>query len=140
MHIHDLDFMVYLFGEPTVEKSEKIKRDDNYYMRNIYNFGDFSVVSDASWYNVPFPFRAEFKFQFEKAIVSLEDGGFKVYQADGKIIDLKNSSSVEGEVSIPTGSAYYNEIKYFSDCVINDKEPDRVKPEELKTVIDILNR
>ena len=140
LHIHDLDFMVYLFGEPTVEKSEKIKRDDNYYMRNIYNFGDFSVVSDASWYNVPFPFRAEFKFQFEKAIVSLEDGGFKVYQADGKIIDLKNSSSVEGEVSIPTGSAYYNEIKYFSDCVINGKEPDRVKPEELKTVIDILNR
>ncbi|MBQ8203692.1 MAG: Gfo/Idh/MocA family oxidoreductase [Clostridia bacterium] len=140
LHIHDLDFMVYLFGKPTVENSLKLKSDTNYYMRNIYNFGDFSVSAEASWYNVPYPFGAEFLFEFEDAIVSLERGSFKVYESNGKVIDFRNSSECEGEISIPKGSAYYNEIEYFANCVINNTEPDIVKPEELKTVINILNK
>ena len=32
-----------------------------------------------------------------------------------------------------------NEISYFADCVLNNRMPDKVKPEELKTVINILN-
>ncbi len=140
LHIHDLDFMVYSFGNPKVDNSIKVIRDDNYYMANTYNFGDFSIVSEASWYNSPYPFVSPFVFNFEKAVIALENGSFKVYESNGKVTDLRSSSSVEGEVSIPTGSAYYNEIKYFADCVINDKEPDRVKPEELKRVIEILNR
>lgn len=140
LHIHDLDFMVYAFGSPKVERSLKIKNDTNYYMNNIYDFGDFSVIADASWYNVPYPFGAEFLFEFEDAIVSLERGAFRLYESNGKVIDLRNSSECEGDISIPTGSAYYNEIEYFANCVINDIWPDKVKAEELKTVIDILNK
>lgn len=140
LHIHDLDFMVYLFGAPVVDNSAKVKLPDNYYMNNVYNFGDFSIMGEASWYNSPYPFTCSFRFQFEKAIISLENGGFKIYEEEGKVIDLKSSSSVEEGISIPTGSAYFNEIKYFAECVINNQNPDRVKPEELKMVIDILNR
>ncbi len=140
LHIHDLDFLVYTFGSPKVERSLKIKSDTNYYMNNIYDFGEFSVIADASWYNVPYPFKAEFAFEFEDAIIALESGTFKVYENSGKIIDLKNSSECGNDISIPSGSAYYNEIEYFANCVIENIEPDRVKPEELKAVIDILNK
>lgn len=140
LHIHDLDFMVYAFGSPKVERSLKIKNDTNYYMNNIYDFGDFSVIADASWYNVPYPFKMEFSFEFEEAIVAMEDGYFKVYESNGKVIDLRASDKCEGDVSIPQGDAYYKEIEYFASCVINDIWPDKVKAEELKTVIDILNK
>ena len=35
--------------------------------------------------------------------------------------------------------AYANEIRYFTDCVLNDTFPGKVKAEELKTVINLLN-
>ena len=36
-------------------------------------------------------------------------------------------------------SDIYNELRYFADCVKENRDPDRVKPEELETVIDLLN-
>jgi hypothetical protein len=44
-----------------------------------------------------------------------------------------------GEINLPKSDAYANEIVYFVDCVKNNLTPEKVKPTELETVIDILN-
>ena len=44
-----------------------------------------------------------------------------------------------GNDGIPQSDAYANEIRYFKDCVLTGKAPDKVKPQELETVIRILN-
>ena len=140
LHIHDIDFMVFAFGKPQNVTSYRSNTPTQDYINAVYNFGDFSICSEASWYASPYPFKAEFRFQFEKAVVANEDGAFKIYEADGEIIDYSAKSECEtSDISIPKSNGYQNEIEYFIDCVLNNKQPETVKPDELETVIEILN-
>jgi predicted dehydrogenase len=132
--------MVFAFGKPKNVTSYRSNTPTQDYINAVYNFGDFSICSEASWYASPYPFKAEFRFQFEKAVVANEDGAFKIYEADGEIIDYSAKSECEAsDISIPKSNGYQNEIEYFIDCVLNNKQPETVKPDELETVIEILN-
>lgn len=140
LHIHDADFMVYAFGKPVSVNSYRSNTPTQDYVNAVYNFGDFSICAEASWYASPYPFVAEFRFQFEKAVVANENGAFKIYEADGDVIDFSADNTCEkSDISIPKSNGYQNEIEYFIDCVLNDNEPDVVKPEQLETVISVLN-
>lgn len=140
LHIHDLDFMVYAFGMPEVKYQYRSKRPDQDYISLCYDFGDFSVNSEASWYATTYPFTAEFRFQFEDAVVTNEKGKMVVYCSDDTVIDLSQEADGDtGSINLPKSNAYANEIHYFADCVINNKPVDKVKPEELSGVLRILN-
>lgn len=140
LHIHDLDFMVYAFGTPektTVFRSQRPEQD---YINITYDFGRFFINSEAAWYDSPYPFTAGFRFQFEKAVVALEQGKLTVYEQTGKIFELSEETGNDtGDIDLPQSDAYANEIRYFTDCVINGSNPGRVKQNELETVIDILH-
>ena len=140
LHIHDLDFMVYTFGKPKNVFSRRVKRPEQDYFSVIYDFEDFSVTAECSWYAGPYPFGAGFRFQFEKAVVEYAGGKFMIYHGDGTVEDLTDTPEGNtGEINLPKSNAYADEIRYFTDCVKEDRFPDKVKPEELSTVIDILN-
>ncbi len=140
LHIHDLDFMVYAFGVPKKSTSFRAKEADQDFINVVYEFDDFFVNTEASWYASPYPFAAKFRFQFEEAVIANEGGGLKIYERGGKVIDLDESASGDtGEINLPKSGAYANEIIYFVDCVKNKRTPDKVKPCELEAVIDILN-
>lgn len=140
LHIHDLDFMVYAFGMPEVKYQYRSKLPNQDYISLCYDFGEFSINSEASWYAPDYPFAAEFRFQFEDAVVCNENGKMIIYCKDNKRIDLSQEAEGDtGSINLPKSNAYANEIHYFADCVINDKPVDKVKPEELSCVLKILN-
>ena len=140
LHIHDLDFMVYAFGAPKkVAHQYRSKRPDQDFISVTYDFGDFSINSEASWYATSYPFTAEFRFQFEDALVSNENGKMQIFLRDGKIDLSEDAEGDTGDINLPKSDAYANEIKYFLDCVINDKDVEKVKDHELLTVLKILN-
>ena len=140
LHIHDLDFMVYAFGMPKVRHQFRSKLLDQDFITLNYDFGDFSINSEASWYAMDYPFTAEFRFQFEDAVVSNEKGKMVIYLRDGKVIDLSQEAEGDtGSINLPKSDAYANEIHYFADCVINNVPVDKIKPEELECVLKILN-
>ncbi|MBQ2847299.1 MAG: Gfo/Idh/MocA family oxidoreductase [Clostridia bacterium] len=140
LHIHDLDFMVYAFGMPKVTYQYRSKLPDQDFISLSYDFGDFSINSEASWYSMDYPFKAEFRFQFENAVVSNENGKMVIYCRDGSKIDLSQEAEGDtGDINLPKSNAYANEIHYFADCVINDTPVDKMKPEELSCVLKILN-
>ena len=88
-----------------------------------------------------YPFGPTFRFQFEKAVVENQKGKLMIYEASGNVIDLsKESEGDTGDINLPKSNAYANEIRYFTDCVLADRFPDKVKPEELEAVIEILNK
>ncbi len=140
LHIHDLDFMVYAFGIPEVKYQYRSKRPDQDYISLCYDFGDFSINSEASWYACDYPFAAEFRFQFEDAVVTNQKGKMVIYRKDNVVIDLSQEATGDtGNINLPKSNAYANEIHYFADCVINNRPVDKMKPEELRCVLDILN-
>lgn len=139
LHIHDLDFMVYAFGKPLDKTVFRSKRQEQDYINAVYSYDGFFVSTEASWYASPYPFKAQFLFQFENAVVAFEDGKMTVYERDGKIFSpIGESVSDTGNIGLPASDAYANEINYFADCVRTGKDPEKVKPDGLETVIDIL--
>ena len=59
LHIHDLDFMVYAFGMPKVAHQYRSKLPDQDFISISYDFGDFQLNSEASWYATSYPFTAK---------------------------------------------------------------------------------
>lgn len=140
LHIHDLDYMVYAFGEPKVAHQFRSKLPDQDFISVSYDFGDFSINTEASWYATSYPFTAQFRFQFEDAIVANENGKMMIYLRDDVKIDLSQDAEGDtGSINLPKSNAYANEINYFADCVVNNKPVDKVKPDELRCVLNILN-
>jgi len=140
LHIHDLDFMVYAFGMPKVAHQYRSKLPDQDFISISYDFGDFQINSEASWYATSYPFTAEFRFQFENAVVANENGKMLIHLRDDKKIDLSEEAEGEtGDINLPKSNAYANEIRYFADCVINNTPVEKVQPEELRCVLNILN-
>ena len=117
LHIHDLDFI-----------------------SAVYQFPGFFITTESSWFAAPYPFTASFRFLFEKALVVWEGGKCLIYQNDGTVLDLSTKSQNDtGDIDLPQTDAYAEEIRYFKDCVKEGRFPDKVKPEELKQVLRILN-
>lgn len=140
LHIHDLDFMVYAFGKPQKVDSRRNKSADQDYINVTYDFGDFYINAESSWFAGTYPFTAQFRFLFEDAIISNEGQGLKIYENNGNVVSLEEAATGDtGEINLPKSGAYAEEIAYFTDCVKNNKTPEKVKPDELETVIDILN-
>ena len=141
LHIHDLDFMVYAFGKPQKMQAHRSKRPEQDCFNVVYDYGDFFITTEAAWYAGRYPFGADFRFQFEKAVVENKKGRFMIYEDSGKAIDLSSAGEGDtGEINLPKSNAYANELRYFTDCVLEDRFPDKVKPEELEAVISILNQ
>lgn len=137
LHIHDLDFLVYLLGAPTKVQASRVKRPDQDGFAVLYNFGDIFVSCESAWYGGRIPFQAEYRFQFEKAVVVYRDGKLTVYTDDGQTIE-SGSDGESGVLGLPTVDAYENEIVYFADCIRKGVFPDKVKAEELETVVRTL--
>ncbi|MBQ9135035.1 MAG: Gfo/Idh/MocA family oxidoreductase [Lachnospiraceae bacterium] len=140
LHVHDLDFMIYAFGEPLHAQNHRSKRPEQDYISATYSYEDFFVTTEAAWYAAPLPFGAGFRFQFEDALITYVDGKCMIYRSDDTIIDLSTEATGDtGSINLPKSNAYAEEIRYFTDCVLTDTFPDKVKPEQLETVIRILN-
>lgn len=137
LHIHDLDFMLYAFGAPKKADTYRSRRPDQDVLTAVYTFDGFYLSSEAAWYAANFPFQGKFRFQFEKALVVMDDT-LKIYQADGEVLSLNAGEGETGGIALPQTNAYANEIRYFTDCVKAGVPADKVKPEELEQVIDIL--
>lgn len=139
LHIHDSDFLVYTFGKPENVVVHRSKRPEQDYISAVYEYPEFFITAEAAWYAGAHPFTTGYRFQFERAVVTMEKGCIKVFESNGTILDLSGESSDEtGAIAVPKSNAYGNEIRYFADCVLNDTPVEKVKPEELEAVIDIL--
>lgn len=141
LHIHDLDFLVYTLGEP--EKTNVFRSRDSFQdvVHYVYEYKDFFVSADAAWYREDVPFKAGYCFVFEHA-AAVYDGSLTIYTDDGKKITPSFSGDLEdGTVlGLPSSDGYFNEIKYFLDCVINDRPVDMVTKESVINVLRLLDR
>lgn len=121
MHVHDVDFVRYILGEPDTVKAQAY-RDENGVIQQInalYGYGGTRSVSvEAGWnYPADFPFTADFRVKFEKATVVLSGGSLTVYPNEGGAVTPKLAEEFQGDNdiggNISSLGGYYNELKYF---------------------------
>lgn len=140
LHIHDLDFMIHAFGNPKGVSCKRARNSRQDYIHATYDYGDFFIVGEAAWFDCTYTFRCSYRFQFEKAVMEYAAGKLTIYHQDNTI------EAVEGEVvkaqgeGVPGNAAYYNEIRYFVDCVMAEKDCDMVKQEELEEVLQLIEK
>ncbi len=123
LHIHDMDYVLSVFGKPEkIQTVKNIQGGANSYINSLLSYKDFVVAVEGTW-DLPtsFPFEASFRVVFENATVSNGPNGFMLYQGDKaepiaiEKAELKCDSATGGNISDLGG--YYNELLYFTDCV-----------------------
>ncbi len=128
LHVHDVDFINYLFGKPKAVSSvgtNYICEHDS--ITTIYDYDDLAVVATGDW-GLPgkFPFSPSFIVRFEKGAVLMEGGKFKIY----------TSESVE-EVELEKHSGYAKEVIDFINCIKENRESEVNPPEESLVTLEI---
>ena len=137
LHIHDLDWIIYEFGKPRSMSCHRAGNATQDYINVLYQFDGFFIACESAWYDADYKFTSGYRFQFEKAVLEYRAGELKIYNKGGEIETLdKESNASENGINLPASNAYYNEIRYFTDCVLAGKDCDMLKPEELETVLD----
>lgn len=133
LHIHDVDFLRYLLGEPD-SVSVNARRNAQGMPEQIitqYRFGDILASAEACWDNpTGFPFEAGYRACFEHATVEcgnkteekvveyLEGGKKNVPELKPEYQETNNAAGI----NISEIGPYYSEMKYFLDCILGDKE------------------
>jgi len=131
MHIHDVDYMRYLMGEPE-SLTSAATRDNTGIISQIFTtfkYSDAVATVEASWhYPVDFPFTAQFRIMFENATVVKGTDDLWVYYNDGgkeEIIiepSFASDNNIGGNISSLGG--YYNELNYFINKLNAGETPD----------------
>ncbi|QTH40122.1 Gfo/Idh/MocA family oxidoreductase [Cohnella sp. LGH] len=131
LHIHDVDYVRYLLGEPDSTTSMAVNNGGYAdHIFSTYKYGKTVVSLEGSWgYPEGFPFEMSYRVKFEQATVTFTSSGLDVYTEAGEHLrpELAGdapedgaSSDVGGNVSSLGG--YYNELLYFLRCLEENKE------------------
>ena len=130
LHVHDVDFMRYLMGEPNDFNSTEERSEDGtiHHIFTTYKY-DKAVVSIEACLDYPadFPFESGFRVKFDKATVVWDAvKGLNVYYKDGGVHKPEIKPAYEGNNDIGGNvsslGGYYNELKYFVEKLNADEE------------------
>jgi len=120
LHIHDIDYVLSLFGEPNRVFSVKNSLGEkNSYVNTLMVYDTHPVTVEGTW-DLPesYPFQATFRVVFENAVVENSGGQFMLYTENGaeqiQIVkkEIASSGGIAGNISDLGG--YYNELLYFT--------------------------
>lgn len=120
LHIHDIDFVLSMFGEP--EKLYSVKQklgEKNGYVHTLMEYKEAVVTVEGTW-DLPasHPFEATFRVVFERGVVENAGGKFMLYTADGAEeikLEKKELATANAGGNISDLGGYYNELKVFTD-------------------------
>ncbi|PYI56439.1 Gfo/Idh/MocA family protein [Paenibacillus flagellatus] len=127
LHVHDVDFVRSLFGEPDSLKAEIVRQDGlNAHIFSLYRYGDAVVTLEGGWDNPEnFPFEMAYRVRFERATAvfsSASQPTLRIYENGGAVVEPA-MDGFAGAADGPEGGnisslgGYYNELAYFLDCL-----------------------
>ena len=135
LHIHDADFIQYVFGDPNDLVSHAV-RDKNgvvQHITTIYDYGNYSVTAEAGWdYPDTFEFTAEYYVNFENALFEYKNDRLKIYQSDRTFeinVSEKQFGKLNANINFSDILPFVSEIRYFIDSVEGREDGSRASLE-----------
>ena len=143
LHIHDLDLIISIFGNPKDYQLYKNGRENigySEFYRFTYFYDSFQILSQASWYNSTMPFTNNWRVVFENAVMVFDGNSLKAYPKDGDIIeyDISDEVVVPTSTNLPPTGWFYNELSNFVNNFENNKPSDIVINEQVLSVLNLL--
>ncbi|HIE44215.1 MAG TPA: Gfo/Idh/MocA family oxidoreductase [Candidatus Omnitrophica bacterium] len=148
LHIHDTDYLLHLLGKPTSLVSRVSSGRLKYaHVFTTFTFPDKVIAFSEGGWDMPdnFPFTMAYTALFEKGTVEFNSRNEKtlaIYRP-GKEVEypsvkpeLKSAASGEGNIADLGG--YFSEIKYFIDCLENNKEPAKASAQSARDSLEIV--
>lgn len=143
LHIHDIDYIVSVFGKPkafTFTSAGNKDKDFKEHYRFNYDFGEFNVSAEAAWYNAEYPWTAEYRVYFENAVMENKNGQVVAYEFDKepRIFDTEEKLKIPTEINVPPTGVYFEELSHFIDCIKANKPSDKITEDQIIAVLETL--
>ncbi|HTI68349.1 MAG TPA: Gfo/Idh/MocA family oxidoreductase [Candidatus Limnocylindria bacterium] len=123
LHIHDVDFIQFLFGRPrsVYAQGHSMVSGAVDHVLAMFEFNEAKVVSaEGSWAMSPgFGFDMAFTLNFEKATVD-----FALARGADALRVIQDGQTTKPEIG--PGDGYIGELKYFVDCIKSGTKPSAV--------------
>ena len=132
MHIHDVDMIRFLFGEPEAVSSitsdiqlkcASISSNFVYPDKLVHAIGDWGMSTKSK-------FQAGYRVNFEKATVFLNQGVITVSPNEGEIFDLEFEKN----------NHMATEIEYFANTVLGNFENTKTTPEDAAKTVALVEK
>lgn len=146
LHIHDTDFIFYLLGKPKSVRTMGTKTKRGWeHVFTTYEYRGISVIAEGGWDHLgTFPFEMAIRGTFEDGTTicySSKNQPLIVYGRDkAEPVEMPKPQvgSVDGGGNISDLGGYYNEIKYWVECLSSGSKQDKVTVESVKTSLGIV--
>lgn len=145
-HIHDIDFLCYLFGD-VKEVYANGSKDENEswdFINSSIKFKNGISASAQGIFGITdnYPFTANIKVIGDKATAEYSLSAGVNLDSDGKqsnslILYRKGKEPIIE--NIKSKDAYELELEYFIDCIKNNKKPEIVSLDSIKRTIKTIN-
>ena len=144
IHIHDLDMIYALFGEPECIDSYApvdMKTGFPCYYSIEYGYENLSVHAEAGWLRTSMPFTSGWRMIFEKAVAVNEDGRISIYPEKKEMQDLTPHYDIviSTGINVPPTGWYYEEIKHIIS-EMDGSEKAKISRDEAVGVLRIAER
>lgn len=140
LHIHDTDFVHHLLGQPKAVTSVGTRDPSGWsHLFTQYHFDDVAVAAEGGWnYPSQWGFRMAFEAVFERSVVEFDSSAsptLTIVEGSKPRRPLpfqspKVGSSKAGGGNISSLGGYFNELKYFVDCLEKGRPPEISTPEQ----------
>ena len=146
LHIHDIDFLCYLFGDvkEVYANGSKDENESWNFINSSIKFKNGISVSAQGIFGITdnYPFTANMKVIGDKATAEYSLSAGVNLDSDGKqsnslILYRKGKEPIIE--NIKSKDAYELELEYFIDCVKNNKKPEIVSLDSIKRTIKTIN-
>ena len=130
LHIHDVDIIRYLFGEPDAvgcRATSSVCAYDT--VHSSFMYGNTPVTAIGDWTLLGIPFRAECRIDLEKATITFDTTDVKVYPKDGTESFIAPPKNLNGQ---------FGELSYLIDVIEGRRENTKNPPESAATTVKLV--
>ncbi len=150
LHIHDVDFVRSILGEPDRIQTEIVRQQEaNVHIHSLYRYGDTVIAVEGGWdFPANFPFEMSYRVQFEQAVAVFSSSAsptLRIYDRDGRILEPDVDSGVDiGDMdkagNISSLGGYYNELHYFLQALEHNRDIEEATLQDGCDSIALLHR
>jgi predicted dehydrogenase len=147
LHIHDVDYVLYLLGKPKGLDSVGACHGGSWdQIATNYRYPGVGVTAEGGWWDAPEPFDMAFRAVFAKGILhySSKNQPLICYEK-GQPPALVNvpqpkTGDVQAGGNISSLGGYFNEVKYFVDCLKAGRTPETATAEDARDTLALVFR